>query len=475
MDFTDLDNNGVLSTSELSVLRHLTLNGNGQGTNCANITTMLEHAEVSNGSRGVLTSSDDVAKVLAELLACTHESFVDSITVTMGKEGYECVHADEHDHHDDEHDEHDDDNDHDDRDDHGDHDNHNDHDDHDAEKLVIRAAGANLTCSTMQSDHREEEEVTLDIASDTWLLTMGAVALVSATSLAGALTLVSSKTSMLNIEESVVLATDISAAAVGTLVGTVFFHLLPEATVMSMEGMTGAATYPGLVLILGVASAMVVGVMFHHPDDQDVEAALEDSRSSDDPMSVGGVDEKLWMVDEDKVDTKGGTKLTVADRALVANIVWGDALHNFTDGVLIAATFALCSPAIGWTVTLSVVLHELPQEFLDFIILIRAGLSVRDALFLNFLSGCTCILGAIIVLASGSSISVNLQGYLIMYGTGVLLYVALVELAPRILMAHHSSSSRKYARLALMALGVGLILALSKMHPEGCGHDHHGH
>ena len=65
-------------------------------------------------------------------------------------------------------------------------------------------------------------------------------------------------------------------------------------------------------------------------------------------------------------------------------------------------------------------MHEVPQEYLDFIIMVRAGMSVPRALAFNFLSACTSFLGAIIVLASGSSLSTNFQGYLIMYGTGKL-------------------------------------------------------
>ena len=70
---------------------------------------------------------------------------------------------------------------------------------------------------------------------------------------------------------------------------------------------------------------------------------------------------------------------------------------------------------------------------------------------------------------------IHAQGYLLMYGTGILLYIALVELSPRILMDHESSRSRKLVRLALMVLGVGLILGLSFFHPHGCSHDHHDH
>ena len=59
-----------------------------------------------------------------------------------------------------------------------------------------------------------------------------------------------------------------------------FIHLLPEASEMAMEGVSGIASYPGLVLITGVATAMVFEVIFHHSGahETDVEDALKDSQ-----------------------------------------------------------------------------------------------------------------------------------------------------------------------------------------------------
>jgi hypothetical protein len=63
-------------------------------------------------------------------------------------------------------------------------------------------------------------------------------------------------------------------------------------------------------------------------------------------------------------------------------IVLGDGLHNFVDGVLIAAAF-LADPALGWVTAAAVVAHELPQEIGDFMVLLNAGLSKTRALVHN--------------------------------------------------------------------------------------------
>ncbi|MDH5459819.1 MAG: ZIP family metal transporter, partial [Candidatus Bathyarchaeota archaeon] len=52
----------------------------------------------------------------------------------------------------------------------------------------------------------------------------------------------------------------------------------------------------------------------------------------------------------------------------------GDGVHNFIDGMIIAATFML-SFDLGVTTTLAVIFHEIPQEIGDFGVLIYGGLS----------------------------------------------------------------------------------------------------
>ena len=62
----------------------------------------------------------------------------------------------------------------------------------------------------------------------------------------------------------------------------------------------------------------------------------------------------------------------VARPALATINVFGDAIHNFIDGVLIGASY-LASPALGVSTTAAVLLHEIPQEFGDFSILLHSG------------------------------------------------------------------------------------------------------
>ena len=66
-------------------------------------------------------------------------------------------------------------------------------------------------------------------------------------------------------------------------------------------------------------------------------------------------------------------------------ILFGDALHNFVDGLVIAAAFLVSVP-LGITTAVAVIAHEVPQEVGDFAILLDSGYSRARAFWLNTLS-----------------------------------------------------------------------------------------
>ena len=76
-------------------------------------------------------------------------------------------------------------------------------------------------------------------------------------------------------------------------------------------------------------------------------------------------------------------------------ILFGDALHNFIDGVAIAAAY-LTNPSLGLSTMIAIAVHEAPAEIADLSILIASGMKKSRALFFNYLSGLTALLGAIL-------------------------------------------------------------------------------
>ncbi|MDD5055503.1 MAG: ZIP family metal transporter [Candidatus Peribacteraceae bacterium] len=138
-------------------------------------------------------------------------------------------------------------------------------------------------------------------------------------------------------------------------------------------------------------------------------------------------------------------------------ILLGDGIHNFLDGMLIAAAF-MADIRLGVATTIAVILHEIPQEIGDFSILIHSGFTVARALFLNFLSALSSVAGALAVLLLATPVS-GIESILLPIAAGNFLYIAGSDLIPEL----HKESRPKQAALQFICilLGVGLMLVLS--------------
>lgn len=139
-------------------------------------------------------------------------------------------------------------------------------------------------------------------------------------------------------------------------------------------------------------------------------------------------------------------------------VIIGDAIHNFVDGLAIAATF-IASPAIGWATTVAIAAHEIPQEIADFSVLRHSGVDTKKALLINFLSALTAILGGIV----GFYFIHSFEGMLPLalgFTAGIFIYVASADLIPSLHEEHHSGGTFK--QVAPFILGVMLILTLSQ-------------
>jgi len=142
--------------------------------------------------------------------------------------------------------------------------------------------------------------------------------------------------------------------------------------------------------------------------------------------------------------------------AAVPIILIGDAFHNAIDGVVIAASF-LTSFELGVFVTMSVILHEIPQELGDFGILIKGGLSRSKALWFNMLSGSTAIVFG--VAAYYTLDAVNwLIPYALAFSASSFLYIALADLIPE--MHRKTTFKDSLNQILLITLGI-LIIYLS--------------
>lgn len=197
------------------------------------------------------------------------------------------------------------------------------------------------------------------------------------------------------------------ALAAGALVGGAFFHLIPEALSLGGQSTLVVAAI-GILLFF----ALEKGLCWRHCHDA-------------------------------TCDVHSFTYL---------NLI-GDGVHNFIDGVVIAAAF-LGSTQLGLITTAVVIFHEVPQEIGDFGVLIHGGFSTARALWFNLLTGLTAVAGGVL----GYFFSVHierLQPLLLAFAAGGFVYIALADLIPEL--HKRRGPGESVAQFALMIAGLVLL------------------
>ena len=244
-----------------------------------------------------------------------------------------------------------------------------------------------------------------------WLYALGSVLAVSAVSLVGVATL------GLGLARLQRLLLVLVSFSVGTLFGSTFFHLLPEAFREQGFGPAVPAwTLAGLLLFFVLEK-------FIHWRHCHVPASREH------PHPV------VFM-----------------------NFV-GDGMHNFIDGVLIGAAFLVSVPT-GITTAVAVLAHEIPQEIGDFGTLVWGGLSVRRALLLNFASALTSLLGLVLVLSLGPRVQ-GLERQILPLTAGGFIYIAGSDLIPEL--RKNTGARASAAQLAAILAGLAVIFLLTRL------------
>jgi zinc and cadmium transporter len=133
----------------------------------------------------------------------------------------------------------------------------------------------------------------------------------------------------------------------------------------------------------------------------------------------------------------------------------GDGIHNFIDGMIIAASFIL-SYDLGFATTLAVIFHEIPQEIGDFGVLIYGGFGKRKALMYNFVSALTAVAGSLVTYYLALYIQ-GVEKFLIPFAAGGFIYIAATDLMPEL----HKRNQAKESLIQLVAIltGIGLMSA----------------
>jgi zinc and cadmium transporter len=215
------------------------------------------------------------------------------------------------------------------------------------------------------------------------------------------------------------LVSSLVSYAVGALLGAALLNLMPEALASLEPGRALGALLAGILMFFVLEKF----VLWRHAHEHGDEARA------------------------------GHGEVHPATATLV---IVGDALHTFTDGVVIAAA-TLVSVPFGATTALAIIAHEIPQEAGDFAILLATGHPPRRAMLLNLTSAVGGVAGAALMLLVGSGLPEVLP-YVLAFAAGNFLYVAMADLIPAL---HRGVKDRNaFAQLVLIGLGVATILVL---------------
>jgi zinc and cadmium transporter len=215
--------------------------------------------------------------------------------------------------------------------------------------------------------------------------------------------------------------------AVGALLGVAFLDLLPHIFHEARNPERAAAFVLAGILVFFVLEKLLLWRHHHHHSDEEQHEAEEEMRHTGHDHGRSG-----WM------------------------IVFGDAFHNFTDGVIIAGAF-LADVKLGVVTSLAIIAHEIPQEIGDFLVLLHSGFGRTKALFWNAVSGLSAVLGGLIAYFALSAVSDWLPEILA-FAAASMIYVAVADLIPGL---HRRTAFRdSLMQVTFIALGVGSIWAI---------------
>lgn len=211
--------------------------------------------------------------------------------------------------------------------------------------------------------------------------------------------------------------------AVGAMLATVFLNILPEIWAEAVE----IESY-SLIILLTILGLFILERLLHwhhcHCDPEHCDDCVSDHQHFG------------WIN------------------------IFGDGLHNFVDGLMIGASF-IASWQLGVIAALAVALHELPQEVGDFAILLKSGWSRAKALFWNFISAITAILGGLF--AYWFATADKYTPLFLSIAAGSFLYLAMADIMPRL---HRSERRTHEWQLIAIVLGVVLIYLANYLLPE---------
>lgn len=286
------------------------------------------------------------------------------------------------------------------------------------------------------------------------------------------------------------------ALAVGALSGDAMLHLIPHVFVDKEEGAVGdnINVYKGLCALAGIYSFFIFGR---------VQGIYMNRKIKEEIKGDNLLDFTMKIEPKEQEDSEGVALNTMNEKseercpktsheyeqpkdssthehpsghghshdhpvprtlgALVWRVVIGDGIHNFSDGIAVGVAFA-SSVTGGLSTSVAVLCHELPHEMGDFAVLLKNGMSIKQAVLCNCVSSVLSFVGMAVGLAIGNIGQSNL--WIFAGIAGMFLYISLVDLVPEMSLLESGKRERRpfcqlLFQLGGTCLGVGIMLLIA--------------
>lgn len=139
----------------------------------------------------------------------------------------------------------------------------------------------------------------------------------------------------------------------------------------------------------------------------------------------------------------------------------GDGIHNFIDGLIIAAAFYV-NVLLGIVTTLMIIGHEVPQQIGLFGVLVYGKYTKTKALLYSFLAQSTVILGGVVGYLLSTKIEA-VSGFLIPFAAGGFIYIAASDLVPEMHKMYDGKFKNSIKVLIAFVTGILLMLGIKLM------------
>jgi len=273
------------------------------------------------------------------------------------------------------------------------------------------------------------------------------------TALGGVLSILAASSLLLLTGKSrLALVPHLVSFATGALLGAAFLGLLPHA--LEMAGTENFHNL-GLSILIGILTFFVLEktVLWRHCHNDHCEAHAighSHTHSHDDHGDFHQHEQNQFEPTDEQRSAASGSLILV-----------GDAVHNFLDGILIAAAF-LTDFHLGVVTAMAVIAHEIPQEVGDMAILLNSGMSRKKAFYTNLIASFTSVLGGLLGYFALQNFE-PYQPYVLGFAASSFIYIAVADLIPGLHRKVDASNSVK--QIVLIVLGIVVVyLSHSNLH-----------